>query len=197
VSNLVGKTFGRLTVKRKLREDVYECACECGHKVEAWRGCLQNVLIDCGCHSRLSKTYGFHCRYFLSRKGKHKCKCSPEYWSWKNARERCQIPTLPVFQFYGELGVKFCARWSEENGIGFANFLADMGPRPAGMTLDRKNPFGDYEPENCKWSDAVEQGWNKRQSYVQDKHGDPVLADDGESLIRKSEYEDLNAAIGF
>jgi hypothetical protein len=55
-----------------------------------------------------------------------------------------------AFENYGGRGIRLCKRW--QGTVGFGNFLEDMGPRPAGMTLDRKNPQGHYEPTNCRWA---------------------------------------------
>lgn len=66
---------------------------------------------------------------------------SPTYNSWRGMIERCK----PTKQ-YGKLGITVCARW-----MFFEYFLADMGVRPKGTELDRKNVFDNYEPNNCRW----------------------------------------------
>lgn len=71
---------------------------------------------------------------------------------------RCYNPNQDCFAKYGALGVTVCDHWRAS----FANFLADMGERPEGKTLDRKNPFGNYTPRNCKWATKAEQSTNKR-----------------------------------
>lgn len=60
-------------------------------------------------------------------------------------------------------GIRVCARWRNSRS-GFSNFLLDMGPRPEGKSLDRKNNEGDYEPSNCRWATAVQQANNRRNS---------------------------------
>lgn len=86
---------------------------------------------------------------------------SPTYHSWRMMRERCNRPNNDNYKWYGALGVTVYGPWSR-----FENFLADMGPRPEGMTLDRIDPFGNYEPGNCRWATASEQARNKRKSVV-------------------------------
>lgn len=73
--------------------------------------------------------------------------------------QRCRDPNHPDWKWYGAKGVRVCERWRE-----FANFLADMGERPSGKTLDRINPFGNYEPDNCRWATLREQSRNIRSN---------------------------------
>ena len=80
---------------------------------------------------------------------------SPTYTSWTAMRTRCQNRNYSNYAYYGGRGIKICARWES-----FENFLADMGERPEGMTLDRIDPDGDYIPSNCRWATAKEQRHN-------------------------------------
>lgn len=85
---------------------------------------------------------------------------SPEYASYANMKTRCLSPTHPTYPSYGGRGITVCSRWLGKNG--FVNFLTDMGPRLPGMSLDRINSNGNYEPSNCKWSTKIEQVRNRR-----------------------------------
>jgi hypothetical protein len=71
-------------------------------------------------------------------------------------RERCTNPKNKRFKDYGGRGIKVCDRWEQ-----FENFYADMGIRPVGTTIDRKDNDGNYEPSNCRWATDAEQRANK------------------------------------
>jgi hypothetical protein len=80
---------------------------------------------------------------------------TPEYGSYGAMKHRCLNPKNLRWSFYGGAGVKICDRWLGEKG--FENFLADLGPRPAGTTLGRFGDVGNYEPGNCAWQTSKEQ----------------------------------------
>ncbi|HKN76406.1 MAG TPA: hypothetical protein VJW94_14600 [Candidatus Acidoferrum sp.] len=81
-------------------------------------------------------------------------------------KSRCLNKTHTGYEYYGGRSVTISARWLEPAPQGFLNFLADMGLRPRDKTLDRKNPFGNYEPDNCQWATAKWQANNKRANYT-------------------------------
>lgn len=85
---------------------------------------------------------------------------SPTYNSWTNMVARCHRPSAGRYKDYGAKGITVCDRWR----FSFENFLADMGERPEGCTLDRKDNKEGYTPENCKWSTAAEQQRNRKNN---------------------------------
>lgn len=83
---------------------------------------------------------------------------SPTYSSWKSMKQRCTNPNRKDYEFYGGRGINICPKWLQ-----FSSFLKDMGERPLGMSLDRIDVNGDYEPKNCKWATQSEQVKNRRK----------------------------------
>lgn len=82
---------------------------------------------------------------------------SPTYRSWRAMLARTGSPQHRDYAYYGGRGITVCLRW-----LTFANFLEDMGERPEGMSLDRVDNDGDYEPCNVRWATAKQQANNRR-----------------------------------
>ncbi len=85
-----------------------------------------------------------------------------EYHSWNSAYGRCYRPSMPSYYRYGARGIEMCERWRSSPWV----FYCDMGPRPAGHTLDRIDPNGNYEPGNCRWATPKQQSDNIDRSAV-------------------------------
>lgn len=79
--------------------------------------------------------------------------------TWVNMRQRCQRKTGPEWENYGRRGITVCDRWQT-----FENFLADMGEPPPGMSIDRIDNNGNYEPGNCRWATPTQQSRNRRDT---------------------------------
>lgn len=75
---------------------------------------------------------------------------------------RCFDQKREDYPHYGGAGIKVCSRWLEGDHQGLVNFYEDMGERPEGMTLDRIDPKGGYDPLNCRWADKATQSYNKK-----------------------------------
>jgi hypothetical protein len=161
MKDLTGQRFGELTVisphlqnypKTNRRRTVWLCRCDCGNETFALSGNLtRGNKKFCETHKK-----GTH----RHSAGKGNNKITKTYSSWQKMKNRCLNPNHDTYKHYGGRGIKICDRWINC----FENFLADMGERPDGKTLDRIDSNGNYEPGNCKWSTQLEQTNNQRKS---------------------------------
>ena len=149
-SKLAGKRFGQLLVVERQGsmpggQTAWLCLCDCGNKhVAAAHNLKSGNVKSCGCGQGV----------------RHGGRFKPEYKVWCNMKVRCYNPKATDYKYWGGRGITVCERWRGKDG--FKNFLADMGPRPKGLTLDRINTNGNYEPANCRWATWLVQSNNRR-----------------------------------
>ena len=84
---------------------------------------------------------------------------SPTYKVWAGMKKRCSTPSMTAYKYYGGRGIIVCERWQK-----FENFLYDMGEKPEGLSIDRIDQNGNYEPSNCRWASTKTQMRNRRNS---------------------------------
>lgn len=178
--DLTGKVFSRLTVLGRepgeFKRVMWRVECACGaKKVVAGIDLTTNHTKSCGCwRLEVFSRAGKKTAVANSRKGAAKAAAtrtrhgrarravySGTYHSWEAMIQRCTNPKNVAYRHYGEIGVLVCERWRT-----FDLFLEDMGERPDGLTIDRINPFGNYEPGNCRWADRATQSRNTRRKHA-------------------------------
>jgi len=180
--DLSSRTFGKLLVLERaaIQRDTdggsrarWRCLCECGNEVVT-RGhtLVHGNIHSCGC-TPVGAARGTHGR----------CK-DPVYKVWASMIARCNDPECHTYERYGARGIAVCERWSGPGG--FINFIADVGERPDGLTLERIDNDGDYCPSNVVWASVLTQSRNKRSCRLTEslvleihgrcEHGQSVLA---------------------
>lgn len=161
--DMVGRRYGKLIVVSRAdnaRDGSarWFCRCDCGGTgTYAGTRIRAGRQRSCGC--------GMQETMFRSANGElhtHGMSASRVYRIWAGMRTRCSPSASGKSRrLYYERGIRVCARWHE-----FVNFLADMGEPPSGASIDRINPNGDYEPDNCRWASAAQQANNTRSNHV-------------------------------
>ena len=111
----------------------------------------------------------------------------PIYRVWSSMKKRCYNSNAQMFKHYGARGIIVCDRWLNS----FENFLADMGPRPMGGTLERIDNNGNYEPANCKWASIVEQLRNRSITKLSENSADLIRK------LRKAGFSRIELAEQF
>lgn len=188
--NLAGKVFGRLFVatfshyEPKNRSYYWICVCECGAEKKIKGAALRSgVTKSCGCiQKEKAKSAG-------DRTKTHGMSKTKVYAIWDSMRQRCTNKKRKDYKAYGGRGIAVCGRWAS-----FEFFLEDMGLPPDGMSIDRKDTNGDYEPLNCRWATTKEQAKNTTKTIFLTANGETKCLSDWVEELGIS-YETLSARL--
>lgn len=169
--NLIGKTFGRLTVIKKLGPDKnrniqWLCKCSCGNThIAITRYLIHGNSKSCGCLQKeeLSK-----------RVSKHHLRNSRLYGVWANIKQRCYNPKNSHYHVYGKKGIKMCDEWKNDF-MSFYNWAMSNGydenAKFGECTIDRIDNNGNYEPSNCRWINMKQQALNTSRNHLLELNG--------------------------
>jgi hypothetical protein len=158
--DLKGNRYGRLVVQKRVGstsngKSLWECRCACGNTVEIIGSHLTTGnTVSCGCVRR-ERTGELNQTHRLS---KH-----PLYEVWCGMKARCYQENHVAFGRYGGKGVRVCKEW-----LSFENFYkwSISNGYSKGLTIDRIDSDGDYEPNNCRWTTYLQQGRNTSRNHL-------------------------------
>lgn len=161
--NLAGETFGKITIisyegKDHKGNTYWNCVCSCGNKMTIRGECVKSGrTVSCGKGKCSPKHKEPENRKATGKTSPH----NYTYRSWNSMMKRCYSRNSNRFHSHGGRGIVVCDRWHT-----FSNFVEDMGERPQGLSIDRINNNGNYEPGNCRWATPKEQARNTRRSIM-------------------------------
>ena len=159
--DLTGRKFGRLTVLKRAenrgKHTYWVCQCQCGNICETrTRNLIQGTVESCGClrnEKARERTILRNLSHGMSKT--RLCKI------WYGMKDRCYRETSSRYKYYGAKGVQVCEEW-QQNFLNFYNWSIKNG-YSYNLTIDRIDPYGNYEPSNCRWITIQEQQRNKRR----------------------------------
>lgn len=165
-TEMIAQKFGRWTVLELTKVGTsgayFLCRCSCGvERSVSGYNLRHGFSRSCGCLAREEASLRVRENPILGACNKtHGMKRTPEYAAWRGMKARCYNPNSDNYPYYGGRGITVCQQWRNN----FEEFYRDLGPRPEGYSLERKDVNGDYTTDNVVWADSSTQCNNRTVS---------------------------------
>lgn len=164
--NLIGLKFNKLTVieffKRENNRTYWLCKCECGNIIKIRADSLKSgKVFSCGCYAK--KIHSNLCKKLGESRKIHGLTNTRLHKIWCNIKSRCNNKNNKAYKNYGARNIKVCDEWL--NFENFYNWAINNGYEE-GLTIDRIDVNGNYEPDNCRWATKEEQSNNRRNNHI-------------------------------
>lgn len=164
-ADFIGKKFGRFTILEFVRRvnghNILRCVCDCGNEREVRLSSLTTGnTYSCGCYSTERRS-----AISIEANTKHGLCYHPLYSVWANMKDRCSNSNNIGYQHYGGRGIRVCTEW-ETSFEDFYEWATSKGKYSKGLSIERLDVDGNYEPSNCTFANLHTQSRNKRASRV-------------------------------
>lgn len=190
--DITGQRFGRLLAVARDKDSAGHTKwlfdCDCGSRVSIYLDAVRRGdSTSCGClRAERTRARSLTHGHRVDRKATRTWK------SYQHAKSRCFNANDEKHPVYGGRGITMCQRWVDS----FAEFLADMGECPPGLTLDRIDVNGNYEPRNCRWASRAVQVRNKTNNVFVQHEGETMILKDFAARMGVN-YKALHARVKY
>lgn len=159
LQDITFQRFGRLVALEHVSGNKWMFQCDCGNTVIAYASNVKRGYTkSCGCYRKKISSENIE-----NWKRTHGLSAHPLYRVWQGIKQRCTNPNIDGYKNYGGRGITFCKEW--ENFMAFYKWAVESGYQK-GLSIDRIDVNGNYEPNNCRWIPVEEQAGNKRNNVM-------------------------------
>lgn len=170
LKDITGMKYGMLTVISRADDYIHNgrkyvmwnCVCDCGnHKSISASNLMSGRSKSCGCQVGVSASL---------MKKTHGETDTKLYYVWSSMKSRCYNKNSTGYDYYGKIGITVCDSW-RDSYISFRDWANSCG-YVDGLTIDRINVYGNYEPDNCRWVTSSAQANNRRSNRLYSYNGE-------------------------
>ena len=169
IKDISGNRYGKLTVvcldrERTRRKSYWICKCDCG-KIKSIRSDTLNRIKSCGCVKKQQDIVNLGINY------NHNMTHEEVFTTWNAMINRCLNPNNHAYKDYGGRGITVCDEWKDVKK--FVDWAKKSGYQK-GLSIERIDVNGNYEPKNCKWIPRSEQALNTRKTVYILHNGEKI-----------------------